>query len=66
MNGCSWLGGLRDSDFWGFKTPIYDAWIGDPDVRTLLQKASSGHGSLPDELRRVLLEHVYCGYLREG
>ena len=52
---------LRYSDFWSFKTPIYDEWIKDPDARALLQKASSGQGSLPEELRQVLLEHVYCG-----
>lgn len=61
MNGEICLSTLRYSDFWSFKTPIYDEWIKDPDARALLQKASSGQGSLPEELRQVLLEHVYCG-----
>ena len=59
-NCFAWLNG---SDFWGFKTPIYDEWVRDPEVRRLLQEASSGHGNLPDELRQVLLDHVYCGKL---
>lgn len=50
--------GLIWSDYWAFKTPLYEEWIKHPDIRKQLEDASKGHGELPEELEKVILQHV--------
>ena len=48
--------------YWAFKTPLYEEWIKNPEIRKKLESASSGHGELPEELEQVVLtcsEFVY-------
>ena len=49
---------MNCSYYWAFKTPLYEEWIKNPEIRKKLESASSGHGELPEELEQVVLKHV--------
>ena len=48
---------LMYSDFWAFDIPIYKEWLSD-EIRHSLEEASSKHGCLDEEHRKILHEHV--------
>ena len=52
------------SYYWAFKTPLYEEWIKNADIRKKLESASSGHGELSEELEQVVLQHVKSSSVR--